>query len=149
MKFLNPGQLIDFAAKSLNSCRIAETAKGGLKVQVEALKADIASATDNLEAARVELVALSEIKAAEQQQAAKREAQLVSRIEDAKADLFRVTGELEESKAAYLQLLSDPASSPAATAVRSTGYQSSPHFVFELGTQTRILAWSVVGGCFF
>lgn len=149
VKFLNPGHLIDLAAKSLNSCRIAETATGELKIQVEALKTDIASATDNLEAARVELDALSEIKAAEQQQAAKREAQLVSRLEEAEADLFRMTGELDESKVAYLQLLSDPASSPAATAVRPVAYQSSPLFVFELGTQTRILTWSVVVGCFF
>ncbi|QHF00546.1 hypothetical protein LCG56_27590 (plasmid) [Pseudomonas cannabina pv. alisalensis] len=149
VKFLNPGHLIDLAAKSLNACRIAETGTGGLKIQIEALKADIASATDSREAARVELDSLLEIKGAEQQQAAEREAQLVSELEEAEADLFRVSGELDEIKAANLQLLSDHASSPDATSARPSAYQSSPHFVFELGPQARILAWSVVAGCFF
>ncbi|WP_439125926.1 MAG: hypothetical protein ACNJA3_28880 (plasmid) [Pseudomonas rhizophila] len=146
VKFLNPGQLIDIAANSINGCRSAETARGALSVQVEALKNELASAADNLEAYKTELRALSERRAADLLQAAEREAQLVSGLEDAEADLFRVTGEMDEAKAAYLQLLSDPARATA-TEIRSATHPSSPHFIIELGRQTRILAWALVAGC--
>jgi hypothetical protein len=149
VKFLNPGQLIDIAANSISTCRNAESANGALNVQAEALRTDLASATDDLQAARDKLKAIAENMAAEQLQASEREAELVSGLEDAQSDLFRVTGELDESKAAYLQLLSEPASSHAASAVRPAANHSSPNFVFELGTQTRMLAWSVLAGCFF
>lgn len=148
VKFLNPGQLIDIAANSINACRNAEDAKGALNLQVEAITAELASATDSLEAARADIDGVAESKAALQLQAAEREAMLVSALEEAESDLFRVTGELDHAKAAYMQLLSEPAQSALATPVPPAAFQFSPYLVFELGKQTRILAWSIVAACF-
>lgn len=148
VKFLNPGQLIDIAAQSMDTCRRAEADKGALVDQTSALQSDLALASNNLAAARVELEALADSTAAELLLAGERESRLVSGLDEVEADLFRVSGELDESKAACQQLLSNPAQFVARSSVKPATYQSSPHLVFELGTQTRVLAWSVVAGCF-
>ncbi|KPC02122.1 hypothetical protein QO021_29695 (plasmid) [Pseudomonas amygdali pv. lachrymans] len=149
VKFLNPGQLIDIAANSISTCRNAESAISALNVESEALRTDLASVNDDLQATRDKLEALAESLAAEQLHGSEREARLASELEEAKADLFRITGELNESKAAHLQQLPEPLRSPATPAVEPAADQTSPHLTFELGRQTLILAWAVVAGCFF
>lgn len=148
VRFLNPGQLIDIAADSINACRIAEAANGGLKLQLEATQAELASAIGSFEAASVEIDTLAESKAAMALQSAEREAKLVSRLNDAEAELSRVTGELDHCKAAYKQPLSEPAKPSPTTLVQPPGYQSSPRLVLDLGAPTRVLAWAIVAGGF-
>lgn len=146
VKFLNPGQLIDIAANSINACRVAEAANGALNLQVESIQADLGSATTSLEAARVEIGTLAESKAAIQLQSVEREEQLVSGLDEAEADLFRVTSELDHSKAAHQLLLSEQGQPPTAKPLHPCAELGSPHLIFDLGKPTRILAWSIVAG---